>query len=188
MFYLGLICLAIGIYFLLVNFNVISKKQDVASGKPVEAQKIDNILIRSASILLCFAGIYLMWPETNTKKDIPPTPVASPEKVINNAEMVKLISKMNTTIWNTELRELITNQCLDNGKKTASEYPDLVKDYCNCATEKIAQSMTPAEYIEWMQKPYDEQAAKIRPIVQTCVDIMTKLIELSQEASTNTKK
>lgn len=180
MFYLGLICLVGGVFFLLVNFNIISKKTTAKKSKPIEAQKIDNLLVRVASVLLCISGLYLMWPENDTVKEIPIVPV---EQTSSNAEMVKKIAVMNTRIWNDELKEIITKQCLDNGRKTAQEYPDLVKDYCTCATENISQAMSPTEYTEWMQKSYEEQAARIRPIVQTCVDIMTKLIELSQEAA-----
>ena len=62
----------------------------------------------------------------------------------------------------------------------SEEYPELVNDYCKCATEKITQAMTPEEYTKWMEKPRDEQTAAIRPIIQTCADIMTKLIELTK--------
>jgi hypothetical protein len=185
LFYIGLICLALGIYFLLVNFNIIANKKAEVKNVPVEAQKIDALLIRIASLLLCLAGIYLIWPESN--KDSIPTPPVPAEKQTSNADMLKLIADLNTKTWNIELMELITNQCLENGKRTAEEYPDLVKDYCTCATEKISKAMTPDQYVEWMQKSYEEQAAFIRPVVQTCVDIMNKLIELSQESAPKVK-
>ena len=84
-------------------------------------------------------------------------------------------------MWSEELKSIINKQCLENGKRTAVEYPELVNDYCKCATQRISESMTPAEYTQWMEKPKEEQAKYIRPIVQTCADILNKLIELTQQ-------
>lgn len=95
--------------------------------------------------------------------------------------------KSVNNVWTEELKDIITKQCLENGKRTAEEYPELVNDYCKCATQQISLALTPDDYTRIMELPYEEQGAEIRPIVQTCVDIMTKLIQLSQEAKPDIK-
>lgn len=170
-FYLGLICILGGAYFLLVNFNIINKKTTPDHDKPIEAKKIDNLLIRIFSIVLCAIGLYLVWPESGNKtvSSNTTTPAPTQANPVAGAE-----------VWTDQLKEMLTKQCIENGKKTAEEYPELVNDYCKCATEKITLAMTPEDYTKWMERPREEQTAIIRPIIQTCADIMTKLIELTQ--------
>ena len=171
-FYIGLLCFIGGVYFLLVNLNIIHKRNKEESFKPIEARRIDNILIRIGSISLCIIGIYLIWPDEGKQqsKSNPGQPSSSISAPFRN-----------TQVWSEDLKEILNKQCLENGKRTAEQYPDLVKDYCKCATDQISQSMTPEEYTQWMDKPKEEQAKSIRPIVQTCVDILNKLIELTEQ-------
>ncbi len=175
-FYLGLICILGGIYFLLSNFKVIGKKSEEQTNQPIEAKKIDNLLIRIASVILCLIGIYMIWPNSSDKL---------PSQSSGSGVASGAAAKGDIRVWSEELKGIITQQCLENGKRTAEEYPELVKDYCKCATDQISQAMTPDEYTQWMEKPKEEQAKIIRPIVQTCVDIMTKLIELTKETQPN---
>ena len=171
LFYLGLICFVGGVYFLLVNLNLIHKKIKSDHDKPAEARRIDNLLIRIFSVTLCLIGLYLIWPSKTASVAV----ISS-----NPSSNTQSISTAGAEQWREELKEMLTKQCIDNGKKTAIEYPELVNDYCKCATEKITQAMTPEDYTNWMEKPREEQTATIRPIIQTCADIMTKLIELTQ--------
>lgn len=173
-FYLGLILVLAGAYLLLKNFKLVpGTKTDSSDGKPIEARKIDDLLVRLGSVILCVVGIYLLWPESKEE-------TAKPGSAINS--QMQDASRGNMEVWNDELKNLLNKQCIENGKRTAETYPELVTDYCKCATEKISQSMTPAEYTQIMEKPREEQARYMRPVVQTCVDIMTKLIELSEQA------
>jgi hypothetical protein len=170
-FYLGLILFIAGVYFLLVNLNIINKKKSEVTDKPIEARKVDNILIRTASVIMCIIGIYLIWPDENKQQS----------KVTTGATTPVNQNTLSSNTWTEELKSIINKQCLENGKKTSEEYPELVNDYCKCATDKISEAMTPNEYTQWMEKPMEEQAQYIRPIVQTCADIMNKLIELTQQ-------
>lgn len=168
--YLGIICVLGGVYFLLSNFKIIHKER--VSKKPIEAQKVDNFIVRTLSILLCCLGLYLIWPE---KQD----PVSKPNQTIDTPKKVY--------VWEQSVRDALTKQCLENGKRTAEAYPQLVKDYCSCATDRITESMSPEEYTQIISKSKEEQAATIRPLVQSCVDILTRLIQLSEESKEDTK-
>lgn len=168
--YLGIICVLGGVYFLLSNFKIINK--DVVSKKPIEAQKVDNIIVRTLSILLCSLGLYLIWPEKQVPVSKPIQAVDTPKKVY---------------VWEQSVRDALTKQCLDNGKRTAEAYPQLVKDYCSCATDRITESMSPEEYTQIISKSKEEQATTIRPLVQSCVDILTRLIQLSEESKEEPK-
>lgn len=168
--YLGIICVLGGVYFLLSNFKIIHK--DVVSKKPIEAQKVDNIIVRTLAILLCALGLYLIWP---AKKE----PVSTPNQSLETPKKVY--------VWEQSVRDALTKQCLENGKRTAEAYPQLVKDYCSCATDRITESMSPEDYTQIISKSKEEQAATIRPLVQSCVDILTRLIQLSEESKEDTK-
>ncbi|MBK8486024.1 MAG: hypothetical protein IPO86_13545 [Saprospiraceae bacterium] len=179
LFYLGCICILGGLYFLLVNLKIISKSTSIESQKPIEAQRIDNFLIRLFSIITCLIGFYFIYSSMDHAKQR--------NSIILN-EQVKSNPKEDIKYWDAAMKQALTNQCLENGKRTAEEYPDLVKEYCNCATDKIAESMSPEEYTQIITKPKEEQAITIRPLVQTCVDILTRLIQLSQEAKPEINK
>ncbi|MBK7736664.1 MAG: hypothetical protein IPI45_02695 [Saprospiraceae bacterium] len=169
--YLGIICVLGGVYFLLSNFKIIHK--DVVSKKPIEAQKVDNIIVRTLSILLCCLGLYLIWPEKQNPVPVPVQTSDTPKKVY---------------VWEQSARDALTKQCLENGKRTAEAYPQLVNDYCSCATDRITEAMSPEEYTQIISKSKEEQAASIRPLVQSCVDILTRLIQLSEESKEDPKK
>ena len=64
--YLGIICVLGGVYFLLSNFKIIHK--DVVSNKPIEAQKVDNIIVRTLSILLCCKELDLIWADKEMRE------------------------------------------------------------------------------------------------------------------------
>ncbi len=168
LFYLGIICIVGAVYFLISSFNVFSKNE--ASTKPIEAQKVDLIIKRSLSVLLVCMGVYLLWP---SEKKITPKP--STQNTASNKVFA----------WEQSARDALTKQCLENGKRTAEAYPDLVKNYCSCATDRITEALSPEEYTKIISKDKELQAAEIRPIVQSCVDILTRLIQLSEESKTD---
>ncbi|HRG68783.1 MAG TPA: hypothetical protein PLS73_08035 [Saprospiraceae bacterium] len=170
LFYLGVVCILGGIYFLLSNFKIINKNS--VSNKPIEAQKVDNFIVRTLSICMCCLGLYLVWPSQKVTASKPVQNSDSPKKVY---------------YWEQSVRDALTKQCLENGKKTAEAYPQLVKDYCSCATDRITEAMSPEDYTQIISKSQEEQAATIRPLVQSCVDILTRLIQLSEESKDDSK-
>ncbi|MBK9108286.1 MAG: hypothetical protein IPM92_07880 [Saprospiraceae bacterium] len=171
--YLGYILVLAGIYLFAKTFGWIQKKQEPDT-RPEEARKIDRIIALALATICLAAGIYLSLNNAETPK----TSVQAPQK------KSAAFTGENLQYWDAEMKSLLIQQCLENGKRTAEKYPDLVQDYCKCATEKITLAYTPEQYGKLITKPEEEQRQSIAPVVESCVAIMSKLIELSQDVQT----
>lgn len=180
MAYLGYVLIVAGLLLAIRTF-VRSRTMAADDHRPEAARKIDRFFALGSALLLFMAGVYLgvlRNPErqsTGEGASVPSKPsVPSAPSVAATGELLQY--------WTDESRAALRQQCLENGKRTAERYPELVEDYCRCATEKITLAYTPASYQELMNKPVEEQKAAIGPVVESCVAIMSKLIELSNEA------
>ncbi|HEX5625236.1 MAG TPA: hypothetical protein VFX48_04390 [Saprospiraceae bacterium] len=180
---LGLAFLLSGIYLILRATHVIKFSPAAsAAEKPEEAKRIDQILTIAGAVLLCLVGTYLIWQYVKPEKESAKVSTSLPARP--NPDN----TNRDLSVWDESMKADLTRQCLENGKRTSEEYPDLVKDYCNCATERITNSLTPSEYTQLMSQSREQQTAVIRPIVQTCVDILNRLIELSKETQPKINK
>ncbi|MCC6753785.1 MAG: hypothetical protein IT266_07355 [Saprospiraceae bacterium] len=180
MAYLGYVLMVAGLMLAIRTF-VRSRTMAVEDHRPEAARRIDRYIALGASLLLFSTGLYLgvfrstAGQPAGEGTSVPSTaPVTATPSVAATGEMLQY--------WTDESRAALRQQCLENGKRTAERYPELVEDYCKCATEKITLAYTPASYQELMIKPVEEQKAAIGPVVESCVAIMNKLIELSNEA------
>ena len=181
--FLGLAFLLSGIYLILRATHVIKGSPAAsAAEKPEEAEKIDRILTMAGAVLLCLVGAYMIWQHVKPEKENAKASTSLPASPDSGK------TKRDLALWDESMKADLTRQCLENGKRTSEEYPDLVKDYCKCATEQISRSLTHSEYTQLMSQTREQQTAVIRPIVQTCVDILNRLIELSKEAQPKINK
>lgn len=171
--YLGYILIFAGIYLFAKAFGWIQKKQEPDT-RPAEARKIDRMIALGIAGICLAGGVYLSLGSRETPK----VNLQTPEK------KSATITGENLQYWDAEMKSLLIQQCLENGKRTAEKYPDLVQDYCKCATEKITLAFTPEQYGKLITKPEEEQRQSIAPVVESCVAIMSKLIELSQDVQT----
>ncbi|MBK8955923.1 MAG: hypothetical protein IPM34_10255 [Saprospiraceae bacterium] len=169
--YLGYLLVLLGIYVLARTLGWIHKKQ-VADDRPEAAKKVDRYIGLGFSVLLCVAGVYL---SMGKEKPEPAKTTATPQT------SSKSFTGENLQYWDEEMKSLLIQQCLENGKRTAEKYPDIVQDYCKCATEKITLAFTPEQYGQTISKSPEEQRQIISPVIESCVAIMNKLIELSQD-------
>ncbi len=177
--YLGILLIVVGLYYLaktLAWFSFSNNKQDT---QPDAAKKVDRIISISLSIIALLAGAYLLFGISKHAGQAAP---ASPTAVTPSAAYPKVY------YWDAAVKENLYKQCLENGKNTAAKYPTIVEDYCKCATAKITEAMDAEMYEKLMAKPVEEQKLEIGPIVESCVKIMNKLIELSKESSGDTTK
>ncbi len=178
MVYLGIVLCLVGLYYISKTLGWLTpaKKEDV---QPEEARRVDRIISLSLSTIALLAGVYVLFGVFGHKNASAP---ASPTVVTSPSAYPKVY------YWDAAVKENLYKQCLENGKNTAAKYPTIVEDYCKCATAKIAEAMDAEMYEKLMTKPVDQQKQEIGPIVESCVKIMNKLIELSQESSGETPK
>lgn len=171
--YLGYALVIAGIYLFAKTFGWIPKKQE-PDVRPEEARKVDRLISLGIAGICLTVGLYLSLGSRATPKAV----------VRESQQKPAAFTGANLQYWDAEMKALLIQQCLENGKRTAEKYPDLVQDYCKCATEKITLAFTPEQYGKLITKPEEEQRQSIAPVVESCVAIMNKLIELSQDVHT----
>lgn len=166
---ISIIIILTGIYLLAKSFGFIGQKT-AEPGSPAEAQKVDLWINRGLGIAAILLGIYLLSNPVQSGTQSPDNP---PEIYKTTGDIY---------LWGDELKSKLIQQCMENGKATAERHPQIAMDYCKCATDKISISMRPEEYQELITKPAEEQQKVFAPLIEPCVKIMQKLIELSNES------
>lgn len=174
----GIALCLIGIYLGLKGMGWLGKPTAVDL-RPVEAQKVDRFIQFGLAAVCLGLGIYLLLPA----KDL-----ATQKFSNSNAQIPQKPNYENLANWNDESRKALMQQCMENGKRTSEKYPEIVKQYCECATEKITLAFTPQSYQEMLSKPVEEQRQAISPVVESCVLIMNKLMQLTDEAQPQRSK
>lgn len=168
---ISIIFILAGIYLIAKSFGFVGQKSKTETS-PAEAQKVDLWINRGLGIVSIILGIYIMGnpaESENKQMDAPAQEAFSPTGDIY--------------LWGDELKSKLIQQCMENGKATADRYPQIAMDYCKCATDKISISMRPEEYQELISKPAEEQQKVFAPLIEPCVKIMQKLIELTNESN-----
>ncbi|MEI6124182.1 MAG: hypothetical protein WCQ95_11215 [Bacteroidota bacterium] len=89
-------------------------------------------------------------------------------------------SKKEKTVWTQTDRDNQIKECILTTKEMGEKYPEIVKDYCECSTDKVISSMTKEEYNKITSLPVDEQKRKITPIIKDCIDTLTKRIQKAE--------
>jgi hypothetical protein len=80
--------------------------------------------------------------------------------------------------WTANNKKIMVETCLRDASTTADKYPEIMKTYCECSTEKITEKQKYSEYIDNLKKPQDEQLKIIMPIIKDCYDIMRTQIAI----------
>ncbi len=84
------------------------------------------------------------------------------------------------TKWTQTDRDNQVKECIRLTKELGEKYPEIVKDYCECSTDKVISSMTKQEYNKITSLPVDEQKRKITPIIKDCIDTLEKRIQKAE--------
>ena len=175
--YLAYLMLVAGLYLGARALGLVHKKQSEDS-RPSEAQNVEKYLVLGIAALLISVGIYLLWPASESNPTTTGVTNQTPPSEPNYANLAN---------WTDESRLALMNQCMENGRRTAEKYPEIVKQYCECATSKITLAFTPQSYQDMLSKPVEERRQVISPVVESCVMIMNKLIQLTDEAKPQPK-
>lgn len=166
---ISIIFILAGLYLLAKSFGLIGLRPKMDE-RPMEAQKVDLWINRGLGIASILLGIYMI------------SNAAQKEKPVEPPQQEMYTTTGDIYLWGDELKNKLIQQCLENGKATVALYPQIANDYCKCATEKISLSMRPEEYQELINKSVEEQQKVFAPLIEPCVNIMQKLIELDNES------
>jgi ATP-dependent Lon protease len=79
--------------------------------------------------------------------------------------------------WTIEDKEILIKNCIRDSKTTGIKYPHLIKEYCECSTINIMESMTNEEYLQSIEKTQREQMNNIMPIIQDCLNNLKHKID-----------
>ncbi|WP_177223035.1 hypothetical protein [Chitinophaga sp. YR627] len=60
---------------------------------------------------------------------------------------------------------------------TATNYPQLAKEYCDCSADRIMAAMTREQYEKTLSKSFEEQVKEVMPVFQGCVDRLRQQID-----------
>lgn len=155
----GLTSFLLGLYWFLRSFKIYRPKHLTAE----QSAKFDNwltkygTLIKVISVILILKGSYdLLSPNPdrytvgNVKKDYE---------------------------WTTEDRDILIKNCMRDAGPTATNYPQITKEYCDCSMDKIMKAMTKDQYEKSLSKPQAEQIKEVLPIFQDCVDELKQRID-----------
>ena len=79
--------------------------------------------------------------------------------------------------WTSEDRAILIKNCMRDAGPTATNYPQITKEYCECSIDKIMKAMTKDQYKKSLTKPQEEQIKEVLPLFQDCVDELEQRID-----------
>lgn len=79
--------------------------------------------------------------------------------------------------WTSEDRTILIKNCMRDAGPTATNYPQITKEYCDCSMDKIMKAMTKDQYEKSLSKPQADQIKEILPLFQDCVDELKHRID-----------
>jgi hypothetical protein len=148
----GTISSLIGFYLFLVSFKIYTPKHKTENSKIRfdESQRKFGSFLKVASIVLILNGAY--------------------DLIIHDTERYLIGSAKVTNEWTSNDRDQLINECIIGAGKTGEKYPELVKEYCECSTNKIMDAFTKAQYINDTKKTEEERMKILKPVFQSCID------------------
>jgi len=73
------------------------------------------------------------------------------------------------TEWTDKNKQLFVNNCIESAVTMKKKYPEMTHQYCECALQKIMDSMNYEEYVSTLNKTKEEQMQLMMPTVEDCL-------------------
>ncbi|SFP01072.1 hypothetical protein SAMN05428949_7163 [Chitinophaga sp. YR627] len=155
----GLTSLLIGLYLFLRSFRIWkprprNKEQEERSDKMLEKY---GTFMKVASIILILKGAY--------------------DLAVPNPDRYRIGNRQQNTEWTPEYRAIFIKNCMRDAGPTATNYPQLAKEYCDCSADRIMAAMTREQYEKTLSKSFEEQVKEVMPVFQGCVDRLRQQID-----------
>jgi hypothetical protein len=155
----GLPSLLGGLYLFLFSFRIYKPKYKTDKHKERYHHWLEKFgaLMKICSVFLILNGSY--------------------DLIKRDTERYKIDSSNNTRQWTAEDKRILIKNCMHGARTTATNYPQITRDYCECSMTKIMNSMSYEEYVKSLKKPQEEQMKIIVPIIQNCINELKKRID-----------
>lgn len=88
-------------------------------------------------------------------------------------------SDVNKTVigWTSTEKKLFVSNCIESAITMKKKYPEITHQYCECALQKIMDSMTYEEYFSTLDKTKEEQTKIVVPILRDCLNDFSRKID-----------
>ena len=159
----GLTSLLGGLYLFLLSFRIYKPKHKTEN----QNERYDwlekfGTLTKICSVILILNGSY--------------------DLIKRDPDRYRIGSSNNKRQWTAEDKRILIQNCMRDARTTATNYPQITLDYCECSMTKIMDSMSYDEYVKSLGKSQEEQMKIIVPIIKDCIN------ELRQEIDSADKK
>jgi hypothetical protein len=155
----GLTSFLIGLYLFLISFGLYKPKYKTEEQKERFEKLLEKFgtLMKICSVILILSGSY--------------------DLIKRDPDRYRVENGNRNSEWTSEDRTVILKNCMRDAGPTATNYPQITKEYCDCSMDRIIKTMTRDEYEKSLSKPQAEQTKEILPIIQDCVDELKQRIE-----------
>ena len=155
----GLTSFLIGLYLFLLSFRLYKPKHKTEEQKDRYEKTFKKFggLWKGASIILILNGSY--------------------DLLTRDSNKYRFDNENNNYEWTSENKEIHIKNCMRDAGSTATDYPEITKDYCECSTDKMMQMMSKEQVENIMAKPQTEQINEIIPVIKDCVEELRQGID-----------
>ena len=80
------------------------------------------------------------------------------------------LNQANSNEWTPEDKNALVVNCIRDVTTKAETYPRETKEYCQCTTERITESLTKDRYVQSLKEPIEKQLELLMPLIQGCLD------------------
>ena len=159
----GLSSFLIGIYLLLLSFKLYKPKHKTEEQKDRYEKTFIKFgrLWKVASIVLILNGSY--------------------DLLTRDPNKYSFDTDNKNYQWTSEDREIHVKNCMQDAGSTATDYPEITKDYCECSVDKMMKVMSKEQVESILEKPQAEMINEIIPIIKDCVDELKKGIDIQKK-------
>jgi hypothetical protein len=82
--------------------------------------------------------------------------------------------------WTPDMRNSLIEECMEGAAETAAEYPDIVREYCECSADTVMHAMTYEDYRRYSKLSDEEQEKIFRPLSEDC-QMLARLKRMEQD-------
>ncbi len=148
-----------GLYLFLLSFRLYKPKHKTEEQKERYSKSLEKFgtIMKVCSVILILNGSYDL-----IKRDPDRYSVGNGNR---NSE------------WTSEDRAILIKNCMRDAGPTATNYPQITTEYCDCSMDKIMKAMTKDQYEKSLSKPQADQIKEVLPLFQDCVDELKQRID-----------
>lgn len=155
----GLTSFLIGLYLFLFSFRLYEPKHKTDEQKERYEKTLEKFgtLMKICSVIIILNGSY--------------------DLITRDPDRYRVGNGNRNSEWTSEDRAILIKNCMRDAGPTATNYPQITKEYCECSMDKIMKAMTKDQYEKSLSKPQEEQIKEVLPLFQDCVDELEQRID-----------